>query len=704
MVARSVWPTSLLLLLVFMASIFECASAATRTPSIALDNESSVYEVLESSDFLNDPGGDLLIDQVDKSTAFHRGDAASQPTDDGVRWYKFRYRASTKSPNQWFLSTNIACSYADLYARRDDGLFAVHPFGYRAPFARHPAPGSDPAIDASPFEGQLVYVRLQCEHDRQRLYFASASLLARNPYAIWEPRFDLCWLLLIILTFGLALITRSVALALAALSGVGSLFYSAPYVAAHWFPDASLPAFWLFFACTGSLWAISMCLYYDNFLELGAQDKRLRQLLLLSLGVGVLTRLLSPLLPLRIQDIAFSGFAGSLLSTVLTNFFMFAGVIIAFIVARAGNRSAWFTAAGAASFVAASAPLPSDPTGTLDFIINNETTLPDFLLLIMSVGDRLRQTSLARERAISLLAATQSSMLERQADHIADLEFHRTAFARFVPTEFLEALGRDRVVDVQLGDHIERDMAVLFTDIRGFTSIAEEQSPRDTFDFLNAYLARAGPVIRANNGFVDKYVGDAIVALFPGKPEDALDAAIALQSEVRRYNEDRARRGDEPIAVGVGVNFGRMMLGTIGENERFETTVIADSVNVASRLEGLTKVYGVSIIVSASIVSAIEASDEYCLRKLGELELRGHRKSETAFELFDGDPHGVVLHKRRTHAQFEDALRCYEIGDYARSRELFTGITNAESLDTAASYLRDRSSAMEQASTTRLES
>jgi two-component system sensor histidine kinase ChiS len=143
------------------------------------------------------------------------------------------------------------------------------------------------------------------------------------------------------------------------------------------------------------------------------------------------------------------------------------------------------------------------------------------------------------------------------------------------------------------------------------------------------------------------------VALFPRAPSDALDAAIALQNEVRRFNEDRARRGDESIAVGVGINYGRMMLGTIGEAERYETTVIADSVNVASRLEGLTKAYGVSIITSAALVDALPDRGVYCLRRLGDVSLRGHARAELAYELFArGVRRGAGgVRKRRVRAQ-----------------------------------------------------
>jgi two-component system sensor histidine kinase ChiS len=240
-------------------------------------------------------------------------------------------------------------------------------------------------------------------------------------------------------------------------------------------------------------------------------------------------------------------------------------------------------------------------------------------------------------------------------------------------------------------------MAILFTDIRGFTSLSERLSPAATFAFLNEYLARVGPLVRSHGGFIDKYVGDAIVALFPGPSSDALDAAIALQSEVRRLNEDRARRGDEPIAVGVGINYGRLMLGTIGESERFETTVIADSVNVASRLEGLTKTVGASILVSAALVEALTDRSRYGLRSLGEIDLRGHAEAQVVYDAFDGDPHELIIAKRRTLPAFDTALQAYLAGNYRQSAQLFDAIARTAPADGPAAYLRDRSQALAEA-------
>jgi two-component system sensor histidine kinase ChiS len=187
---------------------------------------------------------------------------------------------------------------------------------------------------------------------------------------------------------------------------------------------------------------------------------------------------------------------------------------------------------------------------------------------------------------------SKNELLARIKTHIL-LSKINIAYGRFVPHEFLKFLERESIVDVQLGDQVQKEMTVLFADIRSFTSLSERMSPKENFDFLNAYLSRVSPVIRNHNGFIDKYIGDAVMALFPQTADDAVQAAIEMQKQVSLYNSYRQENGYDPIAIGIGLHSGTLMLGTVGESQRMESTVIADAVNLASRLEGLTKVYGV---------------------------------------------------------------------------------------------------------------
>ena len=198
---------------------------------------------------------------------------------------------------------------------------------------------------------------------------------------------------------------------------------------------------------------------------------------------------------------------------------------------------------------------------------------------------------------------------------------YNEAAMRFVPYPFLERLHRSNIIEIGLGDHVEQEMTVLFSDIRSFTTLSEGMSPQETFDFINAYLGRVGPIVRNHGGFIDKYVGDAVMALFPpgGSP---LDAALAIQREVEAFNAAQPPGIRDPIAAGIGLHDGPLMLGTVGEEQRFETTVIADAVNVASRLEGLTKTFGVKILISGAVLATLDAGAYHVRRGLG-VDVRG---------------------------------------------------------------------------------
>lgn len=214
---------------------------------------------------------------------------------------------------------------------------------------------------------------------------------------------------------------------------------------------------------------------------------------------------------------------------------------------------------------------------------------------------------------------------ERYSRHLVRLN---TSLERFIPKEVMAILDKKSVVEIQLGDHCKQPMAVLFADIRDFTSLAESMTPEDTFRFINSYLRRMGPVVRRHQGFVDKYLGDGIMALFPADPRFALEAALDLRAALAEYNEHRIKGGFPVIRMGIGIHWGSLMLGTIGENQRMDSTVISDTVNVASRLEGLTKKYGREILISGETVTALGAEAErFSLEYIEEELVKGRTQA-----------------------------------------------------------------------------
>ncbi len=288
-----------------------------------------------------------------------------------------------------------------------------------------------------------------------------------------------------------------------------------------------------------------------------------------------------------------------------------------------------------------------------------------------------------REFTVRLRTATPD------AKETAVIELYSNASGKFVPKEFLEHLGRKTIADVRLGDHVQRDMTVFFSDIRDFTTLSEGMKPQENFAFLNSYLKRATPIIRTHHGFIDKYIGDAIMALFPRESADALSAAVELQKSLVAYNQGRKNAGYEPIRIGIGLHRGDLILGTIGEEERMQTTVIADAVNVASRIEGLTKVFGVPLLVSKSVIDDLPPGHAFHVRELGAVKAKGKTKSVEIFECFDHDSLELREHKIKTADLFAQAVADVRKGLILSAGKNFARIAQMNPQDAVAAYYRD---------------
>ncbi len=298
------------------------------------------------------------------------------------------------------------------------------------------------------------------------------------------------------------------------------------------------------------------------------------------------------------------------------------------------------------------------------------------LTLALGLADRIAAANEERDRA-----------QRRTIEEIGSLN---VAYARFVPKAFLDLLGADDVRDVHLGDGVEREMTVLFSDVRSFTTISEALPPRAIFGFINALLSRTGPVVREHGGIVDKYVGDAIMALFPGGAADGVRAAIALQGAVDALNDERRARGERAIAVGVGVHCGWLMLGTIGEAERMDGTVIADAVNVASRIEGLTKHYGVRVMTTEAVRAGLSEAEAIAMRYLGRVAVKGTSSGVGVYDVVAAETTERQAAKVRTRTDFDAAVDAFGAGDFAAAARSFERVLTIDPLDGAARYLLAR--------------
>ncbi len=299
-------------------------------------------------------------------------------------------------------------------------------------------------------------------------------------------------------------------------------------------------------------------------------------------------------------------------------------------------------------------------------------------------GDMSARVDVNRKDEFGQLANSFNFMAKSVESAHKDLTNTNQAYSRFVPMKFLSLLGKESILDVKLTDQIQKEMSILFSDIRSFTSLSEKMTPEDNFNFLNSYLRRVGPIIRKNNGFIDKYIGDAIMALYPESAEDSIKSAIEIQNEIREYNKNRISKGYVPITIGIGIHTGLLMLGTIGEHERMEGTVISDAVNLASRIEGLTKTYGSGILISDKTLARIDDPTKYNYRMIDSVIVKGKQEPVTVFEVFDGYSEQMFDLILATKYNFELGILSYSNKDFSVALGLFNKVLEKNPNDVSA--------------------
>lgn len=266
-----------------------------------------------------------------------------------------------------------------------------------------------------------------------------------------------------------------------------------------------------------------------------------------------------------------------------------------------------------------------------------------------SIQEILHKVIIAHQQALALLQQTE------------------TAYGRLVPHQLLNLLEAKSIVDVKLGDQVERKMTIMFTDIRDFTPLSESMTPAENFEFINSYLSQMEPVLSRHRGIIDKYIGDAIMALFEHGADDAVSGAIAMLERLSYYNAGRERAGYEPIHIGIGLNTGVVMIGTVGGINRMDSTVIGDAVNLTARLEEATKTYHAPLIISQNTLYDLADPAKYDIRFLDRIRVKGKSQPLSIYEVFNNNPEGLRNSKRSSLAMFEKAVVYYQLKDIPKA-------------------------------------
>ncbi len=289
-------------------------------------------------------------------------------------------------------------------------------------------------------------------------------------------------------------------------------------------------------------------------------------------------------------------------------------------------------------------------------------------------GDYDQTVNIPLQDEIGALAQAFNGM----ASGLAEKERVRNLLGKVVSPEVASELLRG---DIELGGE-EREVTVLFCDVRGFTSLCEGQAPRQILSLLNEYFSVITGVIETNGGVVDKYIGDAVMVLFGAPatqtdaPSHAIRAALGMLQALSGVNASFTARGLKPIAIGIGINTDKVVAGNMGSQSRLNYTVIGDGVNLASRLEGLTKRYGAAIIVSEQCALAAPG---FIYRELDRVRVKGKQEPVRIFEpLYATDAAPVALKEELEH--FQAFLHAYGEGRFAAALALLDACETASLL------------------------
>lgn len=257
-------------------------------------------------------------------------------------------------------------------------------------------------------------------------------------------------------------------------------------------------------------------------------------------------------------------------------------------------------------------------------------------LLVTKVKNILRLHSLRQKS----MAATSSEAAQQKLDAALSLsEDLLEKFRLFVPDNFMRRIAPQGLDSIRAGNVRQEEMTILMADLRGFTTLSEQQPPEVLVQWLNPFFNQMGEAIAYHQGFIDKFMGDAILAIFD-RPDrhsaDALGAALEMQQRLRNLNGESVLYSlPAPLRMGIGIHSGVGLIGTIGSDGRLDSTVIGDVVNTAARLEELTKEYDRSILLSGDTVDRLPSPQDFRLEFLGEVIPRGKQTSLQLYALSD---------------------------------------------------------------------
>ncbi|MEM7182635.1 MAG: adenylate/guanylate cyclase domain-containing protein [Spirochaetota bacterium] len=252
-----------------------------------------------------------------------------------------------------------------------------------------------------------------------------------------------------------------------------------------------------------------------------------------------------------------------------------------------------------------------------------------------------------------------------------ELQSINECMSKFVPSDFLKSLDKVNIQEFELGDAAQKDTTILFTDMRSFSSISEKLTPSELISFINQFLSYVVPVIHEHDGYVLTYLGDAIMTAFPKSVTDAVQCAKKMLEALERMNDDFKDNLSQLVRVGIGINYGSVMIGIIGGEKRMEPTILSDVVNLSSRLETLTKTYGAEILISESAYQKLQEENlqTFTDRFIDEVRVIGKNQPTKIYEIMHEDLPRFAK-KIQTKSKLQEIVDNYRNKSWKLARDL----------------------------------
>ena len=240
-------------------------------------------------------------------------------------------------------------------------------------------------------------------------------------------------------------------------------------------------------------------------------------------------------------------------------------------------------------------------------------------------------------------------------------------YEKYVPKQFLKFLGKNSILELELGNQVQKEVTTMFCDIRNSTATSSTLSLEDNFNYINSYLKVVSPLVRKHGGFVDKYLGDGILAVFM-KAENAMECAVQIVKAIEQKNKSSV--ATPSMDVGISLNTGEVVFGVVGEEERKSPTIISDTVNLASKMENINKFFHTKIIFSKRTLNSLRNEYPLSYRFIGTLTLED-KDYLSMFECLDSYDKKTREKLESVKVTFEQGVRYYNLGKYHNAKENF---------------------------------